>query len=140
MNETLINNITKTIQEEAQTGVIRECPYCHSHKIESMGFRDDKETVRRYRCKNPECFKSHSRDATTFLVLGNVETAIPIEANIKTVSYKKCSCTLNITPRTKERFGNLKIHDRETHDDILNRIIDKIYGKGKHDSTDSEKE
>jgi len=124
MNETLINNITI---EEAQTGVIRECPYCLSRKIESMGFRDNTETVRRYRCKNPDCLKSHSRDANTFVLLGNVDTITPVEEKATTV--KKCSRTLNITPRTKERFDNLKRYYRETHDDILNRIIDQMYGK-----------
>jgi len=100
----------------------RECPYCKSHRIESMGFRDEDKTVRRFRCN--DCHKSHSRDANTF----EIRTDEPIKSRLHTI---KVTATLNVTPYTKERLLNLKIIDRETIDDVISRLIDEHYNKQK---------
>lgn len=39
--------------------------------------------------------------------------------------------TLNVNERTKERLIGCRIYDRETIDDIVNRLIDEHYEKVK---------
>lgn len=36
------------------------------------------------------------------------------------------SCTIKISLKTKKKLDELKIHHRETYDDVINRIIEEI--------------
>jgi hypothetical protein len=112
---------TEVSIKEAQTGIIRECPYCHSHKIESMGFRAGSESrIRRYRCLNPECMKSHSRNADDNAVLG-FGVPEPVESK-----PKRFAATLNVSNDTKIRFISYKMCEGELQDELLNRILTEL--------------
>ncbi len=121
---------------EPETDKKRECPYCKSHRIESMGFRDSTNMVRRFRCKNPECLKSHSRDVLTGeltiidkTVLGKIDDDSSLELPSILLKNQRANKTLNIRQDTKDRIRGLKLYDRETDDDIINRLCDEHYGK-----------
>lgn len=135
MNETLNQEITDKVQDNQKA--TRECPHCHGKRIESMGYRDSTNTVRRYRCKNPDCKKSHSRDAKTGELLSDgLFMGADILRNEETIEIlrknQRANQTINIRETTKERFRNLKIYERETDDDILNRLLDEHYNNCKH--------
>jgi hypothetical protein len=104
----------------------RECPYCHTGRIESMGYRDSTNKVRRFRCKNPVCGKSHSRDAVTGVLISEIEKLPVSEPPLKNQRADK---HLNVTQGTLDRVRSSKTHDRETDDDIINRFLDRWYGK-----------
>lgn len=100
----------------------RECPHCHSHKIESQGFRDSTNIVRRFRCKH--CKRSHSRTYDMKLIT-EVKNMEKLEIyNVDNTNANRANKTLNVTQKTKSRVEMLRTH-RDTVDDIINKLIDQ---------------
>lgn len=128
MDETLTKEITQKVQDN-QKASVRECPYCHGKRIESMGFRDVSNKVKRFRCKNPECLKSHSRDAETMELC--IVIPEPQDESANLTKNQRANKHINVTQGTLERVRLCKIYERETDDDLINRLIDIHYGKVK---------
>ncbi len=113
----------KIMNNEKHNIPVRTCPYCQSNRVESMGFKDNTNKVRRYRCK--VCNRSHSRDAVNYeLREGNTEK---IFMDTDKEKYVRKTVTINVIKRTKERIDNIKLYERESYDDIINRLLDEHY-------------
>ncbi len=106
-----------------------ECPDCHSTSVQSKGYRI--ALVHRYICNI--CGRNFQIDNRPKEELPKKiqEEVENIMSEVEKKISKRANMTLNVTYRTKERVENLKIHERETVDEVINRLLDEHYNKVK---------
>ncbi len=103
-----------------------ECPDCHSTSVQSKGYRIP--LVHRYICnKCGRNFQIDNRPKEELpeKIKEEVNSMI-VESNEIT---EKANQTLNVYRMTKERVIGLKLHPRESIDEVINRLIDEHYNK-----------
>lgn len=93
----------------------RTCPDCRSNSVQSKGYRT--AGVHRYLCKN--CGRNFTVDTRE-----KQEDISEEISNMNETGKEKANKTLNVTLTTKIRLESVKVHGRETADDIINRLID----------------
>ncbi len=101
-----------------------ECSSCHSTSVQSKGYRIP--LVHRYICnKCGKNFQIDNRPKTE--IKGDTKEMIVEKEG--TEVKQKANQTLNVYNRTKERVIGLKLHPRESIDEVINRLIDEHYNK-----------
>lgn len=112
-----------------------ECVDCKSNDVVSKGFREGTE-IRRYVCK--ACGRNFSIKPIIPVLVESEMKEEPIQIETETIKQPeikevevvtakpetdKANQTLNVRKSTKELLLSLKVHTRETIDDIILRLI-----------------